>query len=209
MTNFVELVQHTANQFERIIQDTCDNLQEIPTEDYGWRNTRWFSRQFRLAHMERFDQPKFSVLHMVIFPHVTDPSPIFGFDVIATDHKITGIFFDRSPTVECWGEISPQVWQSPRERPDWGHIFSPHWIACRPTESEAVMICELAVQVLTDYLHRLNQTHSHKMSQIIQAQNSYSINQRQNEHTTRVIKKILGVERGEQFINEILFPVIK
>lgn len=209
MINFVELVQHTANEFEKIIQDHSGLLQLIPTEDYGWQNTRWFSKQFRLAHMERFDQPKFSVLHMVIFPHVTDPAPIFGFDVIATDTKITGIFFDRSPTVECWGPLSDQTWESVRERPEWGHIFSEHWIACKPTESEAVQICELAIQLLKDYLCRLNQSSSNKIGQIIQAQNKYSLSQRQNEHTTRVIRKILGAERGEQFINEILFPIIK
>ena len=82
MTNFVELISQTANKFERIIQDNCVNLQLIPTEDFGWQNTRWFSSEFRMAHVERFTQPKFSVLHMVIFPHITDPSPIFGLSLI-------------------------------------------------------------------------------------------------------------------------------
>lgn len=209
MINFVKLVQHTADEFERIIKTHTTRLQEIETEDYGWCNMRWCSTQFRLAHIERFDQPKFSVLHMVIFPHIMDPAPIFGFDVIASDTKITGVFFDRSPTIKCWGPLTDQTWQEPRDRPDWGHIFSDHWIACRPTPAEAVDICALACELLKDYLNRLAQEYSHRVSDIIQAQNAYSMNQRQNEHTTRVIKKILGTERGEQFINEILFPIIK
>ena len=99
MTNFVDLVNHTADQFEKIICEYSQNLQEIATPDFGWSNKRWFSQQFRLAHVERFQQPRFSVLHTVIFPHVTDPSAIFGFDIIASDTKATGLFFDLSPTL--------------------------------------------------------------------------------------------------------------
>jgi hypothetical protein len=207
--NFVQLIDQTADKFESIIHAHSANLQVIPTEDYGWHNTRWFSSQFRLAHLERFRQPKFSVLHMVVFPHVTDPSPIWGFDIIASDAKATGVFFDRSPTLNCWGPITSLNLGTSRSRPEWGDIFSDHWIACRPTYAEAEHICELACEVLTDYLLKINQTHSARILDIIQAQNRYSLQQRKNTHTTTVISKLLGEPRGTQFINEILFPVIK
>lgn len=209
MTNFVDLINQTADKFEAIIQSRSSNLQEIPTEDFGWENTRWFSKEFRLAHVERFRQPKFSVLHTVIFPHVTDPAPIFGFDIIASDTKVTGVFFDRSPTIECWGALSDQSFGTQRERPEWGDIFSAHWIACKPNYAETQIICELACDVLNQYIKRLTTTHSVKVHDIIQAQNRYSLQQRKNTHTTTVIRKLLGEARGEYFINEILFPVIK
>jgi hypothetical protein len=209
MTSFVELISQTADKFEHIIQTHCDNLKLIPTEDFGWQNTRWSSSQFRMAHVERFTQPKFSVLHMVIFPHVMDPSPIFGFDIIASDTKATGVFFDRSPTLECWGPITNKTFTQERVRPEWGTIFSDHWIACKPTYTEAEEICALACDTLADYLVRLIQTHSAHLHDIIQAQNNYSLKQRENIHTTTVIRKLLGEERGTHFINEILFPVIK
>lgn len=209
MSNFVELINQTADRFEAIIHSHSTNLQLIPTEDFGWENMRWFSSQFRLAHVERFRQPKFSVLHTVIFPHITDPSPIFGFDIIASDTKVTGVFFDRSPTISDWGPLTDQSFGTQRHRPEWGTIFSEHWIACRPSYTEAEQICALACETLADYIHRLGTTHSVKLHHIVQAQNQYSLQQRKNTHTTTVIKRLLGDARGDYFINEILFPVIK
>lgn len=209
MTNFISLINQTADKFESIIQSHTKNLQQIPTEDFGWENTRWFSQQFRLAHVERFRQPKFSVLHMVIFPHIMDPSPIFGFDIIASDTKVTGVFFDRSPTVECWGPLTDQSFGAERIRPEWGTIFSDHWIACRPTYAECEQICALACDTLINYLGRLGENQSVKVHDIMRGQNTYSMRQRENIHTTTVIRKLLGDERGTYFINEILFPIIK
>lgn len=208
MQPLTELVNQIADHFEHIIQDHAHNLQVIPTEDYGWHNTRWFSAQFRLAHMERFVQPKFSVLHMVIWPHVTDPAPIFGFDVIASDKLVTGLFWDLSPTVQPSVPFYSGVCEAPRERPTWGDIFSENWVACKPTRSELEHIGESAGEVLQDYLNSLSKSHTPRVHDVIQAQNRYSLMQRQNEHTTKVILKLLGEDRGTEFINHILFPTI-
>jgi len=208
MTNFINLITQTADKFEQLIQTHCTNLTTIPTEDFGLINHRWYSKQFRLAHVERFEQPKFSVLHTVIFPHLTDPSPIFGFDIIASDTKATGLFFDFSPTVEDYGVISSNVWSEPRERPEWGTIFSEHWIACRPSFEEADTISNLACELLRKYLSELGTKTTEHVPQVIEKQNQYSLNQRQNTHTTRVLMKILGPERGQYFVENILFPTI-
>lgn len=209
MTNFTQLVDKTGHAFEQVIRQHTTYLQCIPTEDFGWTNYRWSSRQFRLAHVEKFQQPKFSVLHMVIFPHVYDPNPIFGFDIIASDTKATGVFFDLSPTVGPSCQLSTQTWQDPRNRPEWGDIFSDYWIACRPSLDEAQQICNLAVDTLHQYLRDLSTTaSSSKIRDIIQAQNRYSLQQRKNEHTTRVILKLLGEQKGQHFIENVLFPTI-
>ena len=208
MTNFINLINQTADCFEQLIQTKTTNLTSIPTEDFGWINHRWSSQQFRLAHVERFQQPKFSVLHTVIFPHVTDPSPIFGFDIIASDTKATGLFFDFSPTIAPYGSITDRVFSEPRERPSWGTIFSEHWIACRPTFEEAKHISELACRLLAQHLESLGTTTTTQVTEVINKQNQYSINQRKNEHTTRVLMKILGDERGQYFVENILFPTI-
>lgn len=207
MSNFVELIKHTADVFEREISSS-PNCQQIDTEDFGWINHRWSSKGFRLAHVERFEQPKFMVLHTVIFPYITDPSPIFGFDIIASDSKATGLFFDLSPTAAPVLPFSPRDYSEPRDRPAWGDIFSEHWVACRPTFDEAVEICNHACTVLVDYLDQLARSSTHLIGEVRQAQNHYSLQQRQNEHTTRVIKKILGAERGSYFVENILFPTI-
>ena len=208
MTNFTTLIKSTADSFEQIVSEHTTDLQEIPTEDFGWINHRYSSQQFRLAHIERFEQPQFSVLHMVVFPHVWDPSPIFGFDIIASDRKATGVFFDQSPTLEDWGPMTQLEFTEPRDRPEWGTIFSPNWIACRPSFEETEVITDLACSTLRTYLSRLGQTPSPMVDQIKEAQNNYSLNQRKNEHTTRVLLKILGPDRGQYFIENILFPTI-
>lgn len=206
--NFVSLTESTAEEFERTIQEVSTDLEAIPTEDFGWTNHRWSSRQFRLAHVERFQQPRFSVLHTVIFPYINDPSPIFGFDIIASDTKATGVFFDFSPTVEDWGPIMTRPFQEPRDRPEWGTIFSDHWVACRPNWDEAVDICQTACVKLKSYIEQLNTRSTNKLHDVVRAQNNYSLQQRKNEHTTRVILKILGDQRGQHFVNNILFPTI-
>lgn len=206
--NFVDLVNATADRFEQTICGVSDRLQLIPTEDFGWSNMRWFSSQFRLAHLERFQQPKFSVLHLVIWPHVTDPSPIFGFDIIATDVKVTGIFYDLSPTLEPVEPFYPHQISDQRERPEWGDIFSEHWVAARPDGAECVQICDHACAQLERYLKSLGKNQSARVHDIIQAQNRYSMQQRKNFHTTRVLLKILGTDRGTHFVNNVLFPTI-
>ena len=208
MTSLTDIVSHIADEFEHVIKTHSMNLQHIPTEDYGWSNDRWFSTQFRLAHIERFTQPKFSVLHMVIWPHVTDPSAIFGFDVIASDKLVTGVFWDLSETVEPTHKFCDQIYSEPRPRPVWGDMFSPHWVSCRPTRSELLDIQVRATQVLKLHMNQLGTRQTHKVREVITAQNHYSLQQRQNTHTTRVIQNLLGAERGEQFIKEILFPTI-
>lgn len=208
MGSLIDQVHLIADQFTHVIESHSKNLQLIPTEDYGWSNTRWFSEQFRLAHMERFDQPKFSVLHMVIWPHVMDPSAIFGFDVIASDKLVTGLFWDLSPTILPTKPFCSHTWSEPRQRPDWGHIFSEHWVACRPTPTELVQIGDLAVQCLKNHMADLGKTSTHRVNDVVRAQNTYSLCQRQNEHTTKVIHKLLGPVRAEEFINQILFPTL-
>lgn len=206
--SFTKLIRKTADRFEALIQEYCTHLQEIPTEDFGWCNHRWSSYQFRLAHVERFEQPNFSVLHTVIFPHVIDPSHIFGFDIIASDHKATGLFFDFSPTILPTVPLSTKTWNEPRERPEWGDIFSPHWIACRPNYQEADLISEMACAYLRTHLKTLGTKSTPRVHDVIQAQNHYSLQQRKNTHTTRVIIKLLGEEKGNHFIENILFPTI-
>ena len=204
---FINLINNTADAFEKIIREHASNLAEIPTEEFGWENTRWQSDNFRLAHIERFNQPNFSVLHTLIFPHTLDPSPIFGFDIIASETKATGLFFDLSPSLEDWGPLSSKEYTHTREKPEWGDIFSDNWIACRPSFEEAEEICGLACKILQDYILKININRGCE-SRIIGAQNNYSFKQRQNPHTTKVLIKLLGEERGNYFINKVLFPVI-
>ena len=178
----------------------------IPTPEYGWENHRYRSQRFRLAHVEIFNQDRFCVIHCCVFPHVTDPSPIFGFDAIAGESKITGAFLDLSPTVLQTDPFLQIDVERPRERPEWGDIFSPHWLACRPTLDEMQSIGDEAVRVLTCYLATLGAIGD--TNAIISMQNRYCMNQRQNPHTAKALSNLLGPERATEFMENILFPTV-
>lgn len=206
--NFIDFIKTTADDLENILVSHSQVLETLPTEDFGWSNVRYASKQFRLAHIERFFQPQFAVLHMVVWPYVNDPCPIFGFDIIASATKATGLFFDLSPTVETWGPLCDIQLQNVRQRPQWGSMFSEHWVACKPSLEEATAVSECAQQWLIKLMGVLG-TRSHPaVHDIVRAQNTYSLNQRQNIHTTKVIINLLGPQRGQYFIDNILFPTI-
>lgn len=204
--NCIDVIEGTARRLIRIIEHQQDVV-PIPTPDYGWENHRFRGPKFRLAHVEIFNQDRFCVVHCCVFPHITDPSPIYGFDVIAGENKITGVFMDLSPVIK--GTEAPFLeidMGKIRERPEWGDIFSPFWLACRPTQAEMVTIGDEAVRVLVHYLALLGGVG--RQEDIVAGQNRYCTNQRKNEHTRKALTRLLGPEGADEFMNDILFPTI-
>lgn len=204
MTDYIELLDKAARQLNHIIRAEPD-LEVIPTEDYGWENFRYRSPKFRLAHVEIFNQERFMVVHTCVFPHPWDPSPIFGFDVIASEHKITGVFLDLSPTAEDPGKFHELTFAKPRERPQWGDIFSKNWIACRPNKNEMMKIIGESQKILRTYLGHVGREHGDETT-IRAGQNRYCLQQRKNEHTYRALKNLVGDVRARQFMDDVLFP---
>ena len=204
--NCITYLDKLARDLGNIISKVKD-VQTVPTKDYGWENHRWTSPQFRMAHVEIFNQDRFMVVHCCVFPHVTDPAPIFGFDVIAGESKVTGLFWDLSPTVLPSQPFTALPIERPRQRPEWGDIFGENWIACRPTGEEMIAIAEDAKSVLADYLSKLS-PNTHQPDAIIAAQNRYCIQQRKNEHTVKAIKNLLGDEIAAEFMTTVLFPTV-
>ena len=180
----------------------------VETKDYGWDNHRWTSVRFRMAHVEIFNRDRFMVVHCCVFPHYSDPSPIFGFDAIAGEHKVTGLFWDLSPTVKKTPHFNNISGLVNRERPEWGNIFSEHWVACRPTPEQLPEIGNAAADCLADYLPTLGQLRYNRQPVII-AQDNYCMQQRKNEHTLRAIKNLLGNDLAAEFVNTVLFPTSK
>lgn len=206
MTDYIELLDKTARQLNHIIKAE-PGIEVIPTEDYGWENFRYKSPKFRLAHVEIFNQDRFMVVHCCVFPHANDPSPIFGFDVIAGEHKVTGVFMDLSPTVEEPGAFHNLSFAKPRERPEWGHIFSQNWIACRPNKEEMMKIVGASQKILKGYLMRIGQEQG-DVAAITAGQNRYCEYQRKNEHTYKALKNLKGEASARAFMDDILFPTV-
>jgi len=202
--NCITYLDELAQRFCEVIA-AQPRAQSVTTKDYGWANHRWTSPQFRMAHVEIFNRDRFMVVHCCVFPHYSDTSPIFGFDAIAGESKITGLFWDLSPTVRPTKPFNPIEGLVNRERPEWGNIFSEHWVACRPTLAQLTEIGAAAVACLADYLPSLGQLR-HVREPIIAAQDMYCLQQRKNEHTMRAITNLLGPDLAQEFVTTVLFP---
>jgi phycocyanobilin:ferredoxin oxidoreductase len=188
----------------------------------GWVNKVWASSRYRRAHIDVVDARATKglwMMHCCVFPHLNNPAPIFGFDVIAGKNKITGCFIDYSPAgdpnhpmIQYFGnEVSDYEWHKPRKLPDWAQrIFSPHMVAAGNVgdETELEQISELANTLINHYLEAVSET-AGLAENTKNEQNYYATNQKQNPHTPKVMASLgLNEEDVKAFIQECLFPEI-
>jgi phycocyanobilin:ferredoxin oxidoreductase len=183
------------------------------------------SSRYRRAHIDVVDARETRglwMMHCCVFPHLDNPAPIFGFDVIAGKNKITGCFIDYSPSsdrdhpmIDYFGEeVGRYEWIKKRELPDWAkRIFSPHMVAAGnvSSEDELNQIASLANIVVNHYLECVDETKGTADTTITAgAQNYYAQNQKQNPHTPKVMASLgLNEDDVKAFIQECLFPEIR
>lgn len=215
------------------IQDTfIDKFSNTGTEIFepgmdrfnqpGWVNRVWTSDKYRRAHVDVVDARSTKglwMMHCCVFPHLHNPAPIFGFDVVAGKNKITGCFHDFSPAgdsehplIDWFAEEAQKLeWNKVRKLPDWAErIFNPYMISAAniQKEEELKQITDMATYNLNVYLDSVadsNNTHRDTTD----AQNYYAQNQKMNPHTPRVMVSLgLSEEDVQHFIQDCLFPEI-
>lgn len=216
-------VQHL---FEKQFDQTGVEIHEPGMNRFnqpGWVNRVWASDKYRRAHIDVVDARTTKglwMMHCCIFPHTTDPSPIYGFDVIAGKNKITGCFHDYSAAgdadhqmMQWFGEYVDNLeWRKERKLPDWAErIFSPNMVAAGNVsdEEELDQITAMAKDTIEHYLSTVGETLG-KAANTTEAQNYYAQNQKQNPHTPRVMVSLgLSEDDVRVFIQECLFPEIR
>ena len=189
----------------------------------GWVNRVWSSDKYRRAHVDVVDARETKglwMMHCCIFPHIHNPAPIFGFDVIAGKNKITGCFLDYSPTsdrnhpmIDYFAEeVSRYDWIKKRDLPDWAQrIFSPYMVAAGnvQNEDELAQIENLAHIMINHYLETVDETNN-TVADTTFEQNFYAQNQKQNPHTPKVMTSLgLNEDDVRVFIQDCLFPEIR
>ena len=189
----------------------------------GWVNRVWTSSFYRRAHVDVVDARETRglwMMHCCVFPHLHNPAPIFGFDVIAGKNKITGCFIDYSPTADenhpmCeWfaGEVDKLEWRKARALPDWAQrIFSPSMVAAGNVqdETELAQIRELAEKCVYNYTATVMES-AGQCDDNTEQQNFYAQNQKQNPHTPKVMTSLgLSEDDVRVFIQDCLFPEIR
>ncbi len=223
-------VWNTLIQIQKLLEESFDKTGVETFEpgmdrfnQPGWVNRVWSSENYRRAHVDVVDARETKglwMMHCCIFPHIHNPAPIFGFDVIAGKNKITGCFIDYSPTTDrehpmidyFAEEVSRFDWIRKRDLPDWAQrIFSPHMVAAGnvQNEEELAQITDLAHILVNHYLETVGET-NHKVADSTFEQNFYAQNQKQNPHTPRVMTSLgLDEEDVRVFIQDCLFPEIR
>jgi phycocyanobilin:ferredoxin oxidoreductase len=223
MTNLIwERLIEIQKEFENQFDKTGQEIQETGLERFNWYNKVWTSDRYRRAHIDVVDARETKglwMMHCCVFPHIHNPAPIFGFDVVAGRNKITGCFHDFSPAgddkhplIEWFaGEAVKLQWNKIRKLPDWAErIFTESMISAGNVsdETEISQISKMAKLDLEYYLHNVGITNNTVADTTIE-QNYYCDNQRQNPHTPKVMTALgLNAEDVEVFIKDCLFPKI-
>jgi phycocyanobilin:ferredoxin oxidoreductase len=191
----------------------------------GWINKVWTSKAYRRAHIDVVDARETRglwMMHCCVFPHLDNPAPIFGFDVIAGKNKMTGCFIDYSPSADrehamldyFAEEVSRYEWIKKRELPDWAQrIFSGSMVAAGNVsdEDEISQISSLASILVNHYVGTVGETAGTADPAAVKAaQNFYAENQKQNPHTPKVMTSLgLDEEDVRAFIQDCLFPEVR
>lgn len=193
--------------------------------DFDWYNKVYSSlAKFRRAHVEVLDRREKNnmwIMHTTVFPHIDDDAPIFGFDIVCTGNKVSGVFHDFSVTVnqehklmKLFAErVSNLKWKKERELPEWGKaIFSQNMIAAggSTSEEELQQIIDVCVSNLDLYLEHIGGSSLLSFDESIIAQNKYCAYQKKNPYPVKMLMAFgLTKEQAENFVNNHLFPEIK
>lgn len=204
-----EIVDHYANEFANTLK--LRDCQPIVIEEYPWKNQLWSCSKYRRAHVEEFSNPAIKVLHVTVFPHLSDPAPIFGFDVVTGAKKPAGCYFDLSPSLHSWKWrhiLYPMNLELPKEKtiPDWGTCFSDEFIAVAPQDEKQLEdLLSAGLYLLRVYLQRLHIMRENKKD-VAKYQRFYCEQQRSNQKTRQILERMIGADRTEKFMTEVLFP---
>lgn len=223
MSLIFEKVLPLVDHFTKRIGSVSSELTNSSIKEFDWYNKLYYSYpKFRRAHVEvldRREQNNMWIMHTTIFPHLDDSSPIFGFDIVCTANKVSGVFHDFSITTEpdhplqkiFKRNVKDLIWKRERELPEWGKaIFSENMIAAggSNTEEELDQIIKVCVKNLDEYLLRVGETDTFLSNPIIkEKQNRYCAYQRQNPYPVKMLTNFgLSKEKAEEFLNKYLFP---
>ena len=212
-----------------ILDRDCEEYSEAGMEKFNkesWTNRTWKNKKVRRVHFEIVDARDTRgqyMLHLSLFPNLTNSGPIYGLDAIASKSKVR-YFHDYSPLLVKEHSLSKyfieeSIWfkpSKPRKRAAWAtEIFSEGVISGGniKDEKEINQICTLATSNLESYLDKISDFDGDsKKEDVIKGQNFYCEsfqNQQQNPHTPSVLQSLgLPEEDVTTFCADNLFPKI-
>ncbi len=213
-----------------LIQDYFNELSLIFKEEFGdpssdrlpfqkdtheWLNYFYNSKIFRHIHLEYYKTDKLCVLHSNIFPHPLVDMPIMGFDMIAIGQKITGLFFDFTPTVSTSSilehslkKLKGRYNSIQRKLPEWATFFSNDFYCVTPDASELTNILTDIKKYIVHYLY-MGRGLREEYEYNIHIQNGYCKGQQKNDKTCKALAAEIGETDATIFMQKYLFPIFE
>ena len=188
--------------------------------DFPWPAISYYNPNlFRRADLDIIDareERKLWMMHLVVYPHLNDPAPIYGFDVIAGPKKVTGAFHDYSPVdpnhfmmSEFHSRAAKFIPSKKRDLPDWAKaIFSGSMISAGNVRDgdELQELLDLCISNLQFHLKNIGASTTNDYTD---KHNWYAINQKKNPHTPRVMENMgVAPDVVRKYIDECLFPEV-
>ena len=211
-----------SNSIIEEFKKSGEEVHDETSKKFPWTNLVFTSPRYRRGHVDIVDARETKnlwMMHVTVFPHTNDPSPIYGFDIISGPNKISGAFHDFSKSGDSnhfmmkWfdQQVDNLNWKKERSLPDWAQaIFSPAMVAVGAvnTDEELDQVISMGINNLRYYLSNVGITQESGMD-FHMAQNRYCYYQKQNPHTPKVMAN-LGYNdvMVSEFIRDVLFPEI-
>jgi hypothetical protein len=222
MTKIWERAINCAQQIEDLFRETGELEEFTLDERLGVKDLVFSSSSYRRAHLSIVDARETKniwMLHVTVFPHFNDPSPIYGFDIVAGPEKVSGAFHDFSSGGDSshdmmrWfaNYVAGIDWNKRRELPEWARqIFSNHIVAIGAVGlNELEEFTHIGLTSLKYYLDTVGKSQQ-DVGTYVGAQNRYCHFQKQNPHTPRVLVNLgFTPEEAAKFVESNLFPEVQ
>lgn len=184
-------------------------------DSHKWLNYFYKSPPFRHIHLEYYSADKICALHSNIFPNPLVDVPILGFDAISIGGRVTGLFFDFTPTVSDKEHLKRALlnmgnrYKSPkRSLPEWGTFFSTAFFCVSPTEEELPKIMDDVKRYIGHYLI-VAEDLVREYNYNIDVQKNYCDGQKQNDKTFKALAVEIGEDNAKLFLDKYLFPEVE
>lgn len=212
------LIQEYFNKLDILFKEYfgIPKAKKLPfqKDTHEWLNYFYKSQIFRHIHLEYYKTDKICVLHSNIFPNTFTDIPILGFDMIAINDKITGLFFDFTPVANYYESLSwllrklnLKYKDQRRDLPEWADFFSSNFFCVSPKQED---LPEMLLEIYEDITHYLTMSRvivdNHERN--LKTQNLYCKGQQKNDKTFKALAAEIGKEDAKLFMEKYLFPVI-
>jgi hypothetical protein len=213
--NIKEYFLELAEAFKTVFGNFEDKKLPFQKDTHEWLNYFYQSPLFRHIHLEYYKTNKICVLHVNTFPEPLADIPILGFDMIALGNKISGLFFDYTPTFATYSKLEYDLDKlhttyksEKRQLPEWANFFSNKFYCVEPLPEELPNLLNDIKQSFNNYFE-IYKDELLRYNLKIKKQNTYCIGQKKNDKTLKALAVEIGEKNAKKFLNKYLFPEIK